>query len=55
VVKSTCHFRADFEPIAERVLVAIAPGAHLVDAKRYPYRHLREGVRLEPLGPSFRG
>ncbi len=53
VVKSTCHFRADFEPIAERVLVAIAPGAHLVDARRYPYKHLRAGVRLEPLGPAF--
>jgi microcystin degradation protein MlrC len=53
VVKSTCHFRADFEPIAERVLVAVAPGAHLVDARRYPYKHLRPGVRLEPLGPAF--
>jgi microcystin degradation protein MlrC len=53
VVKSTCHFRADFEPIAERVLVAVAPGAHLVDARKYPYRHLRAGVRLEPLGPAF--
>jgi microcystin degradation protein MlrC len=53
VVKSTCHFRADFEPIAARVLVAIAPGAHLVDAREYPYAKLREGVRLEPLGPAF--
>jgi len=53
VVKSTCHFRADFEPIAERVLVAIAPGAHLVDARRYPYKYLRAGVRLEPRGPAF--
>ena len=53
VVKSTCHFRADFEPIAERVLVAVAPGAHLVDARLYPYKHLRRGVRLEPMGPAF--
>jgi len=53
VVKSTCHFRADFEPIAEQVLVAVAPGAHIVDAREYPYRHLRAGVRLEPLGPEF--
>lgn len=53
VVKSTCHFRADFEPIAERVLIAIAPGAHIVDARAYPYKHLRAGVRLEPLGPPF--
>lgn len=54
VVKSTCHFRADFEPIAEKVLVAIAPGAHEVDARKYPYQHLRAGVRLEPLGPEFK-
>jgi microcystin degradation protein MlrC len=53
VVKSTCHFRADFQPIAERVLVAVAPGAHLVDARQYPYRYLRAGVRLEPMGPAF--
>lgn len=53
VLKSTCHFRADFEPIAERVLIAVAPGAHLVDAREYPYQHLRPGVRLEPLGPAF--
>ena len=53
VVKSTCHFRADFEPIAESVLVAVAPGAHLVDARKYPYKYLRAGVRLEPLGPAY--
>jgi microcystin degradation protein MlrC len=53
VLKSTCHFRADFEPMAEKVLVAVAPGAHIVDARLYPYQHLRAGVRLEPLGPAF--
>jgi microcystin degradation protein MlrC len=53
VVKSTCHFSADFEPIAERVLVAIAPGAHRVDARTYPFKYLRAGVRLEPMGPAF--
>ena len=53
VLKSTCHFRADFEPIAARVLVAVAPGAHLVDAREYPYTKLRAGVRLAPLGPAF--
>jgi microcystin degradation protein MlrC len=52
-LKSTVHFRAHFEPIAERVLVVLAPGAHLVDATRYPYRNLRRGVRLHPLGPPF--
>ena len=33
--------------------IAIAPGAHLVDARNYPFKHLRAGVRLEPLGPAF--
>ena len=28
VVKSTIHFRADFDPIAARTLLAAAPGAH---------------------------
>lgn len=54
VLKSTCHFRADFQPIAEAILIAVAPGAHLVDSTQYPFRHLRPGVRLSPMGPEFR-
>lgn len=53
VLKSTVHFRAHFEPIAEEVLVALAPGGHIVDPTRYDYKRLRPGVRLYPLGPSF--
>jgi microcystin degradation protein MlrC len=53
VLKSTVHFRADFQPIAETVLVALAPGGHVVDTTRYPFRRLRAGVRLFPLGPGF--
>ena len=52
-LKSTVHFRADFQPIAEDVLVAIAPGGHIVDPTQYDYKRLREGVRLYPLGPVF--
>ena len=36
-----------------RLIVRAPPGAHLVDARKYPYKHLRAGVRLEPLGPAF--
>jgi microcystin degradation protein MlrC len=54
-LKSTVHFRADFQPIAEEVLVAVAPGGHVVDPTRYAYKHLRAGVRLYPLGPEFSG
>ena len=49
-LKSTCHFRADFDPIAEKTLIALAPGAHIVDPRVYPYQYLREGVRLLPEG-----
>ena len=55
VLKSTCHFRAEFEPIAEKVIVVIAPGGYLADPARYPYRRLRPGIRLRPLGPDWRG
>ena len=51
-LKSTCHFRADFDSIAETTLVALAPGSHLVDPRVYSYKNLREGVKLLPLGPE---
>ncbi|MEM7526211.1 MAG: M81 family metallopeptidase [Pseudomonadota bacterium] len=53
VVKSTVHFRADFEPIAETVLTAAAPGVFPCRLDRIPYRRLREGLRLGPGGPPF--
>ncbi len=55
VLKSTCHFRAEFEPIAEEVIVVLAPGYYLADPAAYPFRRLRPGVRLHPLGPDQRG
>ena len=55
VVKSTIHFRADFDPIAARTLLAAAPGAHPCTLRDLDYRNLRTGVRLGPLGPEHRG
>ena len=55
VLKSTCHFRAEFQPIAEQVIVVVAPGGYLADPAGYPFQKLRPGVRLRPLGPDFRG
>jgi microcystin degradation protein MlrC len=55
VLKSTCHFRAEFEPMAQKVIVVISPGGYLADPACYPFRRLRHGVRLRPLGPDFRG
>ena len=54
-LKSTCHFRAEFEPMAEKVIVVIAPGGYLADPAQYAFKRLRPGVRLRPLGPTFAG
>jgi microcystin degradation protein MlrC len=52
-LKSSVHFRADFQPIAEEVLVVAAPGPMLADPANLPFVRLRPGVRLHPLGPVF--
>ena len=52
-VKSAVHFLADYEPIAQEVIFAEAPGANPCALDRIPYRRLRPGVRLGPLGPPF--
>ena len=54
VLKSTCHFRADYQDMAGAVLVALAPGGYVADPAAHPYRRLRAGVRLSPLGPVHR-
>jgi microcystin degradation protein MlrC len=50
-LKSTVHFRADFQPIAATILTVQSPGAHITDPAEFPYRNLRKGVRLRPKGP----
>lgn len=52
-VKSAVHFLADYEPIAETVIFAEAPGANPCAIDRIPYRNLRPGIRLGPTGPRF--
>jgi microcystin degradation protein MlrC len=47
-LKSSVHFRADFQPIARAVLVAAAPGPVVADPAILPFRHLRPGLRLRP-------
>lgn len=53
VNKSSVHFRADFEPIAERLLICAAPGAMPADPASLPWTRLRPGIRLKPNGPAF--
>lgn len=48
-VKSTVHFRADFDPIAAETLVVISPGANYCKLTDMAYKNLRTGIRLEPL------
>lgn len=55
VNKSSVHFRADFAPIAEAILVAAAPGPMIADPAKLPWTHLRSGIRLSPMGPVWHG
>jgi microcystin degradation protein MlrC len=50
-LKSSVHFRADFQPIAREVLVVRSPGPALADPAQFRWTKLRKGVRLRPLGP----
>ena len=54
-LKSSVHFRADFEPIAREVLVVKSPGPALADPTEFAWTRLRKGLRLRPLGPAFQG
>lgn len=54
-LKSSVHFRAAFEPIAEGVLVVESPGAMIADPSNLPFTRLRPDVRMRPLGPVFSG
>jgi len=48
VVKSSNHFRADFQPIASRVLVAKAAGPMAADPADLPWRKLAKSTRTRP-------
>src|SRR3954470_16564245 len=53
VNKSSVHFRADFEPIAAKLLICAAPGAMPADTAALPWTRLRPGIRIKPNGPAF--
>ncbi|KVX55395.1 M81 family metallopeptidase [Burkholderia stagnalis] len=52
VNKSSVHFRAAFEPIAEAVLVARTVDGIMTDPARLPWRKLDPAVRLAPRASS---
>jgi microcystin degradation protein MlrC len=49
-LKSSVHFRADFGPMASRVLLVEAPGPNPADPARLPFTRLPPGRRLRPAG-----
>ncbi len=53
VNKSSVHFRADFTPIAEEIIICAAPGAMPADTAALPWTRLRPGIRIKPNGPAF--
>lgn len=53
IVKSSAHFRADFTSIAEEILMCASPGPLASDPGQLPWKRLRAGIRLAPLGPVF--
>jgi microcystin degradation protein MlrC len=53
VLKSSVHFRADFEPIAEAIIICAAPGAMPADPAALPWTRLRAEMRIKPNGPAF--
>ena len=53
VLKSSNHFRADFEPISSAILYVNAPAAMVEDPANVDYKNLMEGIRLGGNGPEF--
>ena len=52
-LKSSVHFRAHFQKIAEKIIVVAAPGPNPADPSTMPWTRLRKGIRLKPKGPAF--
>jgi microcystin degradation protein MlrC len=53
VNKSSVHFRADFQPIAETILVCTAPGPMPLSPASLPWTRLPAGLKLEPMGQRW--
>ena len=47
-LKSSAHFRAGFQQIAETVMVCLAEGTNPEDPALLPYQHIRSSVRRRP-------
>lgn len=47
-LKSSAHFRAGFQDIAEQVIVCASPGVNIADPACFPFTKIRPGVRWRP-------
>ncbi len=54
VLKSTNHYRADFEPLCHTIIDVEAPSSIINNPETYSYQNLRDGVRLQGLGKVHR-
>ncbi len=54
-LKSSVHFRADFQSIAGAILIVASDGPNPVDHRMLTYRKLRPGIRLMPMDPGVTG
>jgi microcystin degradation protein MlrC len=54
MLKSSVHFRADFGPVAGRVLLVEAPGPNPADPASLPFTRLPAGMRLRPAASPLR-
>ncbi|ARK92955.1 M81 family metallopeptidase [Burkholderia pseudomallei] len=54
VNKSSVHFRADFEAIADAILVAKSPGPMAADPADLAWARLDPDIRVRPNGPTLR-
>jgi microcystin degradation protein MlrC len=55
VVKSTVHYRADFDPICSAVINAAADGSFVCDLSLVQYQKLRPEIRLGPSNNAVTG
>ncbi len=47
-IKSSVHFRAAFEPLAEQIILVLSPGPVIGDPAELDYLKLRKNVRIGP-------
>ncbi len=53
-IKSSVHFRADFQSLAQDIFVVEAPGPNMANHHKIAYQNLRDGVCIAPDGGPFK-